>query len=406
MVAVPVGLFPVAPVPPDARALVAGLSDESQKVRDQSIAALRERPDAGPWVRRAALSPDRDTAQRAVDLLVVYAKKRQAAVPRAIDACIRAGQADLFIEWYHFWQPESKDELWSVGLRAGKAGLEEYAKLYPGVTPNPLEEGLAELYAFPPERWRAFDGPSTKLEDEGPWRIRTNWLSTRNNKIAFASVAGSITVSGVQSGYFFTLGGLSAKSLTYTVVVCEGGLVGREHLEVVSGPDWIGGSFVVCRGNVEIPTAGVASSVILVDGDVDLSMSTHLQNVVVRASGEIRLPKEIRAKRGKPEKLVIEAHVKNPTAPYKFFELTDVGLSLVDDEEGLVVADVKPDTPFGRSGIARGDVVRLIDDARAGHSEELRKQVRRAMVVQGDCLLTVARGQRVLDLAVQFPLPK
>lgn len=67
---------------------------------------------------------------------------------------------------------------------------------------------------------------------------------------------------------------------------------------------------------------------------------------------------------------------------------------------------MKPDTPFGRSGVARGDLICAIDDAPAGHAEPFRKAVRRALVRQGDCLVSVARGNKTLDLAVYFPLPK
>jgi S1-C subfamily serine protease len=157
----------------------------------------------------------------------------------------------------------------------------------------------------------------------------------------------------------------------------------------------------VCRGNF---TGGsVGASVLLVDGDIDLTGADVVRNSLIRASGEILAPK---ARIGQPVNCTIEPHAKNATAPYRFFELTDVGLSVVDDEEGMVVAEVKPGTPFGNCGLAKGDVIQAIDDAPPGHSSEFRKKVRRATVVQGDCLLTVARGAKTLDLAVYFPTPK
>jgi S1-C subfamily serine protease len=86
--------------------------------------------------------------------------------------------------------------------------------------------------------------------------------------------------------------------------------------------------------------------------------------------------------------------------------LPDVGLSLADDEVGLVVTAVKPGTPFGDCDIRKGDLVRAIDDEPAGDSEEFRRKVRRAMVRQGDCLVTVTRGDKTIDLPVFFPHPK
>jgi S1-C subfamily serine protease len=156
---------------------------------------------------------------------------------------------------------------------------------------------------------------------------------------------------------------------------------------------------VVYRGN--FIGRNVGASVLLVDGDIDLSGASELQDSLIRASGEIRLPKG-----KKPNNCTIEAHAKDATAPYKFFELADVGLSVAAGKEGVVVTDVKADTPFGNCGLAKGDLIRAIDDTPAGNSEEFRKLVRRALVRQGDCLLTVTRGDKTLDVPVFFPLPK
>ena len=78
-----------------------------------------------------------------------------------------------------------------------------------------------------------------------------------------------------------------------------------------------------------------------------------------------------------PAGCTIEAGAKDATAPYKFFELSDVGLSVIDSDEGLLVTAVKAGTPFGDCGLAKGDVIRAIDDAPAGRAAEFRKLVRR-----------------------------
>jgi S1-C subfamily serine protease len=83
-----------------------------------------------------------------------------------------------------------------------------------------------------------------------------------------------------------------------------------------------------------------------------------------------------------------------------------VGLSVIDSNEGLLVTTVTADTPFGNCGLAKGDVIRAIDDDPAGRASEFRKLVRRALVRQGDCLVTVIRGDKKLDLPAFFPLPK
>jgi hypothetical protein len=407
-----------APVPTDAKVLVAALSDPSQKARDDAQVALRTRPDAAPWLRRAARSPDRDTAQRSAALLTAFAKQRQAAAPAAIKACIKSGRADLFVEWHHFWQPEAKDDLWPLGPEAGKAGVDAFAARHPPGVPTQLEKGLGSTYSrlhkTPLAERRILDGPFggsfPLIGRDSPWLIRTDrLLGHTDDYIAFASVAGRIKKSDLRSGYYFTLGEVDAYSgIALCVVVCDGPLTGTDPRT----GEWTGGhqrivcSFVVCRGDVEMPTGDVIDSVVLVDGNIDLSRSADLRDSVIRATGEIRLPKVVRAKNDRPPNCKIEAHAKDATAPYKFFELSDVGLSVVDDEEGMVVADVKPGTPFGNSGLKKGDVIQAIDDQPPGHSSEFRRKVRRAMVRQGDCLVTAARGREKIDLPVYFPPPK
>lgn len=187
--------------------------------------------------------------------------------------------------------------------------------------------------------------------------------------------------------------------------MCDGAMEGLTYFDRNCQParvqlSKVSASVVACRGTFRAQ-GFIAGSMLLVDGDVEIQDDARVNNCVIRATGDIRIPKNV-----KPVNCTIEANVKNATAPYKFFELADVGVSLADDEEGLVVTAVKANTPFGNCGLAKGDLIRAIEDVPAGHSEEFRKKVRRALVRQGDCLLTVTRGDKTVDLPVFFPLPK
>ncbi len=159
-------------------------------------------------------------------------------------------------------------------------------------------------------------------------------------------------------------------------------------------------SVVVCRGNFT-GSGRISGSMLLVDGNVDLLPTHNMRNSLIRASGEVHLPPNDR-----PVNCTIESRVKDATSPYRFFEVRDTGLLVADDEEGLVVTGTKPGTPFGTSGIAKGDLIGALDDVRAGHSESFRKLLRRAVVRQGDCLVTVTRGDKTVDIPVFFPTPK
>jgi hypothetical protein len=367
-------------------------------VRRESATALKNRPDALPWLRRANRSADDDTARRAAELIEPHDQNRQEAVPKAIDSCIREGRIDLLMEWHHYWRPENKDDLWTVGPRAAKAGRDLFAESSPGLAKD-LERRI-----LPAHKDTYFhDGPPRKgMGLRGNWHIRTDRHGGAYGPVAFAYVAGPVQFlyGSTSGGHYFALGSFQADSPHAMFIACDGEVQGVSTES--GGPRGVraGLCVIVCRGNFRGDFVG--GSVVLVDGDIDLSPSGQQpQESLIRASGEIRIHPDV-----KPVNCKIEAHAKDATAPYKFFELADVGLSLADDEEGLVVTGVKPNTPFGACGIAKGDLVRAIDDVPAGHSEEFRKKVRRALVRQGDCLLTVTRGDKTLDLPVFFPPPK
>ena len=108
-------------------------------------------------------------------------------------------------------------------------------------------------------------------------------------------------------------------------------------------------SVVVCRGNDTGTSGTVLGPVVPVDDEIDLTRAGNRQNSPIRASGEMRSPKNLQ-----PKNCTIDAGAMNATATYKFFELLDVGLSVADNDKGLLVTMAKGDTPFGNAGLAPG----------------------------------------------------
>ncbi|MBP3956176.1 PDZ domain-containing protein [Gemmata sp. G18] len=404
-----VGAILAAPVPPErpAKALVDALGDPSAKVRDESFAALRDRADARPWLRRAARSADQDIARRAAALLVPHEKARQEAVVPAIDACVREGRIDLLTEWHQFWKPRAEADLWTVGPRAAKAGMDLFAKSCPKGSWERFEKMLA-LHSRVVAR--SHDGPypeQFRSKGDSTWSIRTDRMVQvpfPPECIRFASIGGPahLGMRPSRAEQFLVLGPVQARRIDTAFVACDGDVWGETPEFEPSKGVLTARGIVVCRGNFT-GWHGVGACVLLVDGDVDLTQSSETRGNLIRASGEVRLPSD---KDALPVNCTIESRVKDATAPYKFFEVSDTGLLVADDEEGLVVTGIKPNTPFGTSGIAKGDLIRSIDDAPAGHSEQFRKVLRRALVCQGDCLITVTRGDKTIDIPVFFPLPK
>lgn len=80
------------------------------------------------------------------------------------------------------------------------------------------------------------------------------------------------------------------------------------------------------------------------------------------------------------------------------------GLS-VDEEEGILVVRVMPDSPAARSGIRAGDVVYSANGEAVRTAEELQQQVEASQIGQ-DLQLGVKRGGQTIDLTVKpAPLP-
>lgn len=398
-----------APVsaPPDAKTLVAGLSDPDPTVRKDSADGLKGRADALPWLRRANRSNNEDMARRADALITPHRATRQTAVPKALEVCVRDGRIDLFTEWHQWWEPRLEEELWNTGLSIAKAGLDLYVKSCPAADWAQVDKRRTRLAAQPSA---AHNGPCptefARQRGDVAWTIRTDRLDRAapvNDPIQFASVGGPVALSNFRyGGTLLALGSFRASDIDYAFIACDGSVWDqdvRADLPRETGIRLVR-SVVACRGHFT-GVADMHSSVLLAEGDIDLTQTHRIHNCLIRAGGEIHLRKDV-----KITNCTIEGRAARATAPYQFFELAEVGLSVADDEEGLVVREVAPNTPFGTCGLAKGDLIRAIDDTPAGHSEQFRKAVRRALVRQGDCLLTVTRGDKNIDLPVFFPLPK
>lgn len=391
------------PSPSPIEKLVRALGSAEEGERDVADRELRGRADAPPWLRRAARNGDKDTIRRALALLEPHDRKRVAGARAALDVCLRDGAVDSFIEWYHLWQPEKKDELWEVGPRFGRAAVDLFGKHFKHGGTNPLEDAMIDLFA-PSQRHTFYDGT---IPDE----LAGSVLIARGDSIraahagsafAFACLTGSARHEISMRGYSFTLGDCDAQLASGAVVLscgtwpCQPDGWGQTW-RTMSATD----SVLVFRNPIRVLTASLHKVILLVDGDITIAASANLTHCIIRATGDIHLPKGREVKN-----CTIEPRAKNATAPYRFFELTDVGLSVADDEEGMVVRAAKPNTPFGNAGLEPGDLIRGIDGAPAGHSEQFRASVRRALVRQGDALVTIVRGDKQFEVPVFFPLPK
>ena len=107
-------------------------------------------------------------------------------------------------------------------------------------------------------------------------------------------------------------------------------------------------------------------------------------------------------------RLIIKDGTPDPLGGFvKFFELSDVGLTVSDRDQkedpiqdGVLLKDVRKDSPFA-SGLRAGDVVTALDRTKATSPEVFRRLLRRKLG-QGGPILTfsVRRGERTVDMSI------
>jgi hypothetical protein len=395
---------------PSFRELIAQLGDADFNLREAANQKLAADPTAAPFVRRAVSSNDPEVSNRARSLISGYQKLRLAEAVDGLRLALKLGQAELFLEWYLLWRPDRPEELWQPGFDLGQAVVLGVKRLLPANVQlggeDQLPKSLDHLKKMDRgSRLRMHDGAGAKVEGPDCWLIRTDQLDRcPSSLVALAVARGPVSNPEYAQNVLFSLDRVTAEhAITSSVVVCTG------DTRLAAGPfrhkpGVIESSAIVTRGQFVGPSSRLLRSVILTGGTVDIGEGCELIDSTIIAGGKVSIPKSATVKNCR-----IEQGVKNPTAPFSFFELADVGLSLdkpAAADAGLPVADVKPDTPFGKAGVKKGDVLLAIDDQKVGDAEAFRVTLRKAVVQQGDALMTVSRGGKTLDLAVYFPLPK
>lgn len=380
------------------------LGDPDFRMREEASKKLTSAPQAAPWVRRAVKSTDPEIANRARRLVSGYTRRQLDSLSKVV----MSQPVDVFVEWYLVWRPDRQEDLWQPGFDLGQRGVAAVSQHLPKDVTSKLRaslpRNLKDLETLRSDPVRMHDGPEVKF-GSGCWLIRTETLLSPPSALVMGVVRGPFLREGVGMGSII----YSLNQVNLTVATFNSVLIahGDARPSQKSGYDHFGtlvDSLLVTRGDVAGPSISLASSVILAGGDVTVGRACSLKNSTIIAGGKVTMPKPERV-----ENCIIKENVKNPTAPFTFFELADVGLSVgtpAKDAKGLPVAEVKADTPFGKAGVQKGDTILTIDDAPPGDAEAFRVKLRRAIVVQGDTLLTVSRGGKSLDLPVYFPLPK
>jgi hypothetical protein len=173
-------------------------------------------------------------------------------------------------------------------------------------------------------------------------------------------------------------------------------------------------SVVIAGGNVVLEDAYM--SIIVCDGDVEVRRGPgSWKNCLIVARGKVKSPRflccVVRSEDyfldAEGKKVVIKEGTADPFGFVKFFELSDVGLRVVEDgergevvREGVRIKDIGKGTPFS-AALQAGDVLTAIDGTKASSKEAFRKLLRKRMARGGPRItFTVLRAGKTMEATI------
>jgi hypothetical protein len=390
------------------------LGDPDFAVREAATRKLMRHPKAFPAVREASRSSDAEVARRAADILKVYGRlEAERSLPK-IKAHVRDWEPDLFVERVLRYGG-NEDHVWLATIDFGYASYELLVQRERALIKNPrrrggIPAGLPEkdlvlerrggtTHTLSPDTrmvtdrgWYFFRGRSLAVGTLPALRLAVVEDSLRAvGLVNFAFVNGPVSiVTGPPAPWPLNIRGES-KSVLSGVMVCDGDIdfpdLGKADYEGIGG-------VVVSNGTVRCPK--YISGMILATGDVYIPEGAKIQYALIRAGGKIHAPKKYDVS----DSELIE-NAPDPTAPFKFFELSRVGLAVKAADGGVRVEKAEEKKPFAAAGLRKGDVVTAVDGKKAESVAGFRKQIRFAFV-QGDCTLNIRRGAESKELTVRF----
>jgi hypothetical protein len=397
--------------------LVRQLGDPEFAAREAATRELMKHPEAFPAVREASRSSDAEIARRAEVILREFNRLEAVRSLPRIKAHIRDQEPDLFVERVMRYGG-NEDHVWQALTDFGKATCAlgpPYTVLVGGRFGKRKESALAFLENLDVAQekkvhgLRALASDTRTVTDIGYYLYRGDSLTVGTRADLILAVMEGPLRGTQLGGMLFVNGGVSVVNgpprllglprdrTLKGVVVCDGDIDFPVPAPgIVLNLDEIAGAVLVCNGSVKCPKT-VGASVILAAGNVYFPEGAGINRVKVVAGGKIHLPKKYELQDSK----LIE-NVPDPTAPFKFFDLSRVGLEVKAADGGVRVAKAEDKKPFAAAGVRKGDVVAAVDGKKVESVAGFRKQIRTAFV-QGDCTLTVRRGAETKEIAVRFP---
>jgi hypothetical protein len=368
--------------------LITQLGSADFKNRDRATRRLKQVDAALPALRRALSSPDAEVRQRAGQVLAVLEARQAEAFIREAVARVNDEGLDLFIDRMVLEKAYASAPRWKAAVELTRA-LARRATRVGATVPNVVNQDLLGLPLV--TAWDAQGRPARVLAkgSEGTLGAVHGCLVFSSGPLAqLNSTAGSILfVNGDIQGL---------NSTTDSVIVCNG---------TIKSFNYTKNCLIFCNGVVESMNCTEGNAV-FVRGE--LRRLNYTKNNVIEATklgpvglseGNTYLNRAALPRAGNGDRFVPAD--PSPLGLFSYFDPARAGLAFTMHEGDARVDEAAAGKAFARAGLRKGDLVLAVDRAKFLTGDEFVRLLRRR-VVAGQALLKVQRGERVLEMNVQF----
>jgi hypothetical protein len=380
---------------PDVERLIEDLGSKDFDVREAATRALKELDEAPPALRWALGAADLEVRRRAADILEGIEQRRALRGLARAEALAKEGRIVEAVDRIVAFAGRDKEA-------AGGQILTRFAARL--------------LEAIPPDDLRRMERLDLERGQKHfpAGNYRKYATSGRVKQIVGAKLSYRANPLPNETGLFFARGeevSLDGGPIQLSLVAASGDVrssaAPRASVVIAGGDLTIGAAnttLIVCDGDVEFRGGDArfpniaTECLILARGKI---RSPHIYDCVIRSEGAIAIfdphGKKVALKEGTPD----------PFAFVKFFELSDVGLTVAERDgqgeavrDGVCIQEVRKGTMFA-STLQAGDILTAVEGTKATSKEDFRRLLRKRLARGGPRItFTVRRAGQTSDLAV------
>lgn len=360
----------------EVRALIGLLGNKDFKTRETAARRLATLEEAAPELSKALASSDPEISEQARRILLVLKESECRKEIKRMRADADSGRIDLLVERLTRWNgPLGDEDAWEEIMRAGTAIGKRGEKLKP-------QTSLPRATPVKPT-------PSRLLDFGASPGFRRSLGHEQIEHYRGLIRAASIHCTGFAKGVFVSRENFATKCLLSEAILFGNGNARLDMglfnaILIVDGDVLIHGpianSIVIARGEIKCNYTQVAHSIIISTTKFDVEKA----NSGLRDKGCLFKDKDA-----------------VPLDFVHWFSTSDIGIDVAADARFVIVNMVADGKLPAKSGLKKQDVISALDGAKVESIESFRKLLRKGSV-QDRCVLTVNRGDKTLDIVLDF----